>query len=133
MRRGLSRVEPIRPRPCSGRKKAWGVFLGSLYAYLIHFRLGKSAYGMRQWEKAIQHYESILKEFPSEASITEPELRRAKARLKEATTGIYDLQSLYNESKTPDGQVKMLDIADYTGPVRVERIRGKGKQGCWHT
>lgn len=82
---------------------------------------------MRQWEKAIQHYESIVKELPSEANIAEPELRRARARLREATTGVYNLQSLYNESKTRDGQVKMLDVADYTGPVRMERIRGKGK------
>jgi len=81
---------------------------------------------MRQWEKAIQHYESILKEHPTESSTTQPELKKAKARLKEATTGVYDLQSLYNESNTPDGRVVLIDAADYTGPVKVERIPGKG-------
>lgn len=88
------------------------------------FRLAKSAYGMRQWAEAIEHLESILREFPNKSSETQPHLDRAEARLKETTSGEYNVYELYKDSS--NGKMQ-LDHADYHGPVRMEAIPGKGE------
>jgi tetratricopeptide (TPR) repeat protein len=95
------------------------------------FRLGRAAYGMRQWQEAIGHYEALLVEFPHSPR-AKCELARAKARLKEAATGEYDLHRLYSESKGGQQGV-FLDVADYTGPVKVAAVPGKGKWFCTET
>lgn len=93
------------------------------------FRLGQSAYGMRQWQEAIGHYESLLVEFPN-CEKAKCELERAKARSREATTGKYDLHRLYTESNRGQQGSVLLDVADYIGSVRVAAVPGKGK--CLH-
>ena len=86
------------------------------------FRLGKAAYGMRQWEGAIAYFEQLRQEFPSNGQAPK-ELDRTAQRRKESLDGEYDLRRLYDESR--QGK-HFFDLADYTGPVRVADIPGKG-------
>uniref|UniRef100_A0A914CFG9 Tetratricopeptide repeat protein n=1 Tax=Acrobeloides nanus TaxID=290746 RepID=A0A914CFG9_9BILA len=72
------------------------------------YRLGKAAYGMRMWQQAIDHYETLLTE-SSRVPIAAEELTKSKTRLNESLTGQYDM------------------LTDYTGPVEVTDIPGKGK------
>uniref|UniRef100_A0A914DRS6 Uncharacterized protein n=1 Tax=Acrobeloides nanus TaxID=290746 RepID=A0A914DRS6_9BILA len=85
------------------------------------FRMGKAAYGMRIWQKAFDHFESLdASRLPSAVV----ELAKVKSRLHEATTGKYDLRKIY---KKPRQKMQFFDVADYTGPVKVADIPGKGK------
>uniref|UniRef100_A0A914DGZ3 Tetratricopeptide repeat protein n=1 Tax=Acrobeloides nanus TaxID=290746 RepID=A0A914DGZ3_9BILA len=88
------------------------------------FRLGKAAYGMRDWQKSSQHFIDLIKQFPN-CNDAKKELTRALARLKESRAGQFDLSSLFNQFHY-DG-VCYFDIADYVGPVKIANIPGKGK------
>lgn len=81
---------------------------------------------MRQWQKAIDHFEKLLAQFYSsnQSPLFRQELANAKMRLNEEQTGKYNLQMLYEQSQRG---VLHFDVADYTGPVIVKEVPGKGK------
>uniref|UniRef100_A0A915EAU7 SET domain-containing protein n=1 Tax=Ditylenchus dipsaci TaxID=166011 RepID=A0A915EAU7_9BILA len=87
-------------------------------------RLGRGAYGLRNWKLASDQFTQLIQYYPSnkEADI---ELKKALARLRESKTGEYDLVELYNLSVNK--KVRRLDVADYTGPVCIADVEGKGK------
>uniref|UniRef100_A0A915D840 SET domain-containing protein n=1 Tax=Ditylenchus dipsaci TaxID=166011 RepID=A0A915D840_9BILA len=87
-------------------------------------RLARGAYGLRNWESACNHFKQLIQDYPSnnEAKV---ELKNTLARLHESETGQYDLVKLYNLSANQ--QVRRLDVADYTGPVCIADVQGKGK------
>ena len=51
------------------------------------------------------------------------ELKKAKARLAEAQTGCYDFCALYAQVLANQ---RILDVADYVGPVKLVEIPGRG-------
>uniref|UniRef100_A0AC34FHU8 Uncharacterized protein n=1 Tax=Panagrolaimus sp. ES5 TaxID=591445 RepID=A0AC34FHU8_9BILA len=85
------------------------------------YRMGQAAYGMREWQKAINHFEEVLKEFPKNTVAVE-QLKRANARLAEQKTGKYDFKEMFLESKKEKAE---LDVSDYTGPIEIGEIPGK--------
>ena len=87
------------------------------------YRLGKSAYGMRDWNKALEHYQKFVDLYPDNQDIKK-EIDKCKKRLNESLTGDYDLQSLYQKSMD---SVVNIDVADYVGPVEIIDTKGKGK------
>src|SRR4051812_45747493 len=78
-------------------------------------RMGLAAYGMRDWQLAIDHFQAVLKEFPEnpDAGI---ELDKAKQRLAESQTGQYDWKAIQLDIKSGK---RDFDIADYAGPIAV--------------
>uniref|UniRef100_A0A915D845 Uncharacterized protein n=3 Tax=Ditylenchus dipsaci TaxID=166011 RepID=A0A915D845_9BILA len=86
--------------------------------------LGRGAYGLRNWKLACQYFKQLIQNYPSnnEAKV---EFKNTLARLHESETGQYDLVKLYNLSAKQ--QVRRLDVADYTGPVCIADVQGKGK------
>uniref|UniRef100_A0AC34GNU2 SET domain-containing protein n=1 Tax=Panagrolaimus sp. ES5 TaxID=591445 RepID=A0AC34GNU2_9BILA len=87
------------------------------------YRMGQAAYGMREWEKAINHLEDVLKEFPENEN-AKKELKRATDRLAEQKDGNFDLKAMFVESKKTKAQ---LDVADYKGPIEIANAIGKGR------
>jgi hypothetical protein len=84
--------------------------------------MGLAAYGMRDWNAAIDHFKTVLKEFPEnpDAGI---ELDKAKQRLAESQTGQYDWKAIQLDIKSGKREI---DIADYAGAIEVVDIPGKG-------
>uniref|UniRef100_A0A915D4V8 Uncharacterized protein n=1 Tax=Ditylenchus dipsaci TaxID=166011 RepID=A0A915D4V8_9BILA len=87
-------------------------------------RLGRAAYGMKNWELAFKHFQDFNRHFPSSQDAV-VDLTRVQTRLKESRSGIYDLNFLASEAI--DKKVFFMDVADYTGPVVIDDIKGKGK------
>jgi tetratricopeptide (TPR) repeat protein len=85
-------------------------------------RLGEAAYGMRDWQIAADTFLK-LKENHETGDRYDSHLARARARLHESQTGEYDMKPF---ARTCGSLVKH-DAADYTGPVSVEEIPGKGQ------
>jgi hypothetical protein len=90
--------------------------------FVVNFSLGCAAYGMRNWSEAIGYFESAWKESPA-LRLTADKIAKAKARHAESLTGKYDLEKLLDEEKK--GQ-RVMDVANYIGPVKVANIPGKG-------
>ncbi|KAI6177813.1 SET domain-containing protein [Aphelenchoides bicaudatus] len=82
------------------------------------FRMGLAAYGLRDWQLAINQFNQVLLEFP-DCEDTIAELKRAEARLKESQTGKFDFKSMLLQVQ--DGK-REIDVADYTGPIEVEEL-----------
>jgi hypothetical protein len=85
--------------------------------------MGLAAYGMRDWQLAIDHFKTTSKEFPKNAD-AKAELTKANDRLKEIRTGSYDWKAMRLTVKTGKRE---LDVADYVGPIEVVDIPGKGR------
>uniref|UniRef100_A0A915DCI8 SET domain-containing protein n=1 Tax=Ditylenchus dipsaci TaxID=166011 RepID=A0A915DCI8_9BILA len=86
--------------------------------------LGKAAYGMREWQLAIDHFKRLHHDYPSDKEVSSL-LNKANDRLQESLTGDYNLNELYKQSVL---QKKLyMDVADYVGPVEIVDIKGKGK------
>uniref|UniRef100_A0A914EKB5 SET domain-containing protein n=1 Tax=Acrobeloides nanus TaxID=290746 RepID=A0A914EKB5_9BILA len=88
------------------------------------FRLGKAAYGMRNWKLSLEHFSKLLTFYPKNAAAIK-ELDKIKTRLNEAQFGKYDLRKLYDEAYK--NNIGYFDVADYVGPVEVADIPNKGK------
>uniref|UniRef100_A0AC35FV44 Uncharacterized protein n=1 Tax=Panagrolaimus sp. PS1159 TaxID=55785 RepID=A0AC35FV44_9BILA len=84
-------------------------------------RMGRAAYGMRQWENAVKRFTEIVNEFSD--SNAKEQLKRATARLNAEKTGISDFKAMYLESKKVNPNV---DVSDYKGPIEIANIPGKG-------
>uniref|UniRef100_A0A914Z682 SET domain-containing protein n=1 Tax=Panagrolaimus superbus TaxID=310955 RepID=A0A914Z682_9BILA len=87
------------------------------------YRMGQAAYGMREWQKAANHFVEVLKEFPKNVTVG-GDLKRATARLAEQKYGKYDFKAMLLQSKK---QKPQLDVADYVGPIEIANIPGKGR------
>lgn len=87
--------------------------------------MAAAVYGMRKWEDAARLYQALSKKFPTNANAREG-LLKALTRLVESRTGRYDLHKLYEESLNGNCDI---DAADYSGPIEVVDIPGKGKFG----
>jgi tetratricopeptide (TPR) repeat protein len=81
------------------------------------FRLGQAAYGLRDWEKAIQ----INSQLTDDAS--RHSLEQSRLRLSEARTGSYDMEALGKSM----GLIVYHDVADFVGDVVIAQIPGKGR------
>jgi hypothetical protein len=87
--------------------------------FFSFIRLGKAAYGMRKWEKSIEHFEASLALCTTSdddvqcAERIRKELVRAKDRHAESTTGKYDIAMLV-ETCIRSSQVNF-DLADFKG------------------
>jgi len=74
------------------------------------FRIGMSAYQMRQWEIALENFTKCLKENPENTEAFSL-LQQTKLRIKEQTTGKYNFFKLYKQSLNENNFD--LDVADY--------------------
>lgn len=81
-----------------------------------------AAYGMRDWTKAVDHFQTIHNEYPTNKE-AEHQLSRSLARLKESQTGKYDFKTIC--TKLHERECKF-DVADYTGPIFIGEVAGKG-------
>ncbi|KAH7718142.1 tpr domain protein [Aphelenchoides avenae] len=88
------------------------------------FRLGKAAYGMREWQTSRQYFEELRSEYPNNTSVAD-ELKKVTARIAESKTGSFDFADLY-ERAVLNGE-RYFDIAVYVGPVEVAGVPEKGK------
>uniref|UniRef100_A0A914P4Q9 SET domain-containing protein n=1 Tax=Panagrolaimus davidi TaxID=227884 RepID=A0A914P4Q9_9BILA len=87
-------------------------------------RMGRAAYGMRQWENAVKRFTEVVSEF-SDNSEANKQLKRATARMNEEKTGIFDFKAMYSESKEVNPNV---DVSDYKGPIEIANIPGKASK-----
>jgi hypothetical protein len=85
--------------------------------------MGLAAYGLRDWKSAVDHFQTVQKEFPSNKDV-QIELAKAKQRLLESQDGKYNWKAMYLDNKNG---VRELDVADYIGPIKIADIPGKGK------
>lgn len=90
------------------------------------FRMGLAAYGMRQWQKAIDSFEQLNNEFPNNKD-AEKDLKRAKQRLVEEKTGRFDFKAMHIECAMQEK--REMDVADYKGAIEIADIPGKGNFG----
>uniref|UniRef100_A0A915E796 SET domain-containing protein n=1 Tax=Ditylenchus dipsaci TaxID=166011 RepID=A0A915E796_9BILA len=88
------------------------------------FRLGKAAYGMRDWKTATDHLKTLCSHFPSNKQAIS-ELNKANSRLAESQTGNYSLMEMYKRAVVENRLY--LDVANYQGPVKVGNVEGKSK------
>lgn len=91
---------------------------------------------MRNWAKAVEWFEALVEESNKLGDVNAAqnaigELEKAKERLAESTTGIYDQWKLFGftQNSTKRSQEKFYDMADYIGPVKIANIHGKGEKG----
>lgn len=84
--------------------------------------MGLSAYGMRDWSLAEQHFKALKDEFPNNSEANK-ELKRAQARISENQSGKFDFVTLHSASLNGKRE---FDIADYTGKIEIVKIPGKG-------
>uniref|UniRef100_A0AC35F0H7 SET domain-containing protein n=1 Tax=Panagrolaimus sp. PS1159 TaxID=55785 RepID=A0AC35F0H7_9BILA len=87
------------------------------------FRMGQAAYGMREWQKAANHFVEVMKEFPMNKLASE-QFKHATVRLSEQRNGKFDFKSMLLESKKEKAAI---DVSDYTGPIKIANIPGKGR------
>jgi hypothetical protein len=85
--------------------------------------MGMAAYGMRDWNSAVDHFKTTCKEFPKNVD-AKTELNKAKRRLLESQTGNYDWKAMHSDVQNGKRE---LDVADYVGPIEVVDVPGKGK------
>jgi len=93
------------------------------------FRMGKSAYSMRQYETAKQHFESCLK-ISKQNQEAMFELNKTKLRINESTKGEYDLESLSKEvfARVFGRKTLNFDLADFkSNKISVVDIPNKSK------
>lgn len=87
---------------------------------------------MRDWSAAIAHFERALEEtLPkghADSAVIRKELARARERLAEATTGVYNIEAIIDECQKNGGHWwPRLDLADYVSPcLRLADVPGKG-------
>merc|ERR1719487_821156 len=78
---------------------------------------------LRDYERAVETFTEVQALEP-----TSREVETARQRLHESRTGGYDWMSVYASYLQKPGEppVPRLKAADFVGPVRVEKIDGKG-------
>ncbi len=79
------------------------------YKIKAFFRMGKSAYLMREFSKAVDHFNECLK-LDSANYEARNGLENSLRRIQESKTGHYDLKRLFEQNQT--GNLHM-DIADF--------------------
>ncbi|KAH7700612.1 TPR domain protein [Aphelenchoides avenae] len=88
------------------------------------FRLGQAAYGLRRWQASVDHFLMLRKEFPTNKDGRDG-LAKALDRLKESTTGKYDVKRLHADAF--EQKARLIDAANWMGPIEVVDILGRGK------
>ncbi|KAI1698325.1 SET domain-containing protein [Ditylenchus destructor] len=88
------------------------------------FRLGVAAYGMREWEKSVQHFRALREKFSGNKAAKD-DLAKAQVRLQEFQTGNYNFDQLFQQVFKE--KKRFLDVADYNGPIEISEIAHKGK------
>jgi TPR repeat protein len=90
--------------------------------------LAQSAYGMRQWQLARDHYRLLI-EIPSSRDFAICELEKCEQRIRESETGEYDICTMLEMTRHSilTRQPLFFDLSDYIGPISVVDIVGKGK------
>lgn len=87
-------------------------------------RLAIAAYGLRCWDNALDHFQTLLEKFPTKPGVFE-RLTQTLERIKESKRGVYDIERLYNEAFVE--KRRQIDRADYLGPISlVDTNNGKG-------
>ena len=87
------------------------------------YRAGKCLYSLRKYNDALSVFSKLHEYYPSDNIIQE--IERTMCRCKEVEFGKYDFLEMYNEaqkSNSPD-----LDYANYTGPIQIQALPGKGR------
>ena len=85
------------------------------------FRLASSQYGQRKFLLAKSTGITLLQNFPTSQEAKEG-IAKCEAREKESATGEYDFFGMYQS----EGGAVRFDVADYQGPIKVERITTRG-------
>jgi hypothetical protein len=85
------------------------------------YRAGKANYGKGDYVAAENKFKEFANLAPGNADALAG-VSRTQARLRESLTGRYEWTRLFKESQT----LPHVDIADYSGPVQVAEIEGRG-------
>ncbi|QSZ28627.1 hypothetical protein DSL72_003126 [Monilinia vaccinii-corymbosi] len=93
------------------------------------YRAGQALYGLGRFSECHDTFESLCKRYPSN-SIAATALMRARRRLAEQESGMYDFASIYKEIRRT--RPPHLDHATFVGPVVVKPSPGRG-QGLFTT
>jgi tetratricopeptide (TPR) repeat protein len=94
----------------------------------IHYRMTTAAYRLGRWESSITYYTSLTKLRPDQKSYSDG-LTRARVRLREQETGLFDVKSLSEAVVAAHTRksISIADASDYVGPIEIVEIEGKGK------
>ncbi len=84
------------------------------------FRMGQTAYELRQWTLALDNF-TLIKDL----NLSREYVKKCMKRLDEAKSGNYDWLHMLEQSK--DAEAPRLDVADYVGPVEIGNVPGKNK------
>ncbi|KAG8962310.1 Cell wall alpha-1,3-glucan synthase ags1 [Tulasnella sp. 419] len=89
------------------------------------YRAGRAKYGLGEYMKAKKHFEKAFKVDSSQKDC-QIWAHKCDVRMKEQSTGEYDITEMYKLSQTPGERI---DVADYVGNVEVKAIplRGGGR------
>ncbi|KAG8995509.1 hypothetical protein FRB90_000168 [Tulasnella sp. 427] len=95
--------------------------LGSLKPKAL-FRAAQALYGMGRWDQAERRFTEMELEHPTEVNACKKWVEKCRYRMKESTEGKYDWVTMYQNVQMGG----VLDVADYTGPVRVTKLSSCG-------
>jgi hypothetical protein len=89
-------------------------------------RLARSAYGLGKWETALEYFTRLAREFPARSSTVSDDILRRLRRIGESRTCHYDMSEINRQALSvfTQGTTVYLDVANYTGPVRVGQVPG---------
>ncbi|PCH40830.1 hypothetical protein WOLCODRAFT_150858 [Wolfiporia cocos MD-104 SS10] len=93
-------------------------------ASLLHDRAllmeAQAEYGMGNWENALQRFKEWQLSHPPSRDVA-VWTEQAQGRLGEQQSGSYDWVAIFQDSHNNS----RIDVADYTGPIEVRRLRGR--------
>ncbi|KZM21802.1 uncharacterized protein EKO05_0001775 [Ascochyta rabiei] len=88
------------------------------------FRAAEALYFLRRFDESSHVLDTIRSTFPHNKQASTVSIR-AQCRRSEADTGVYDFKLLQKEARKL--QPPHLDHATYVGPVKVQKVPGKGR------
>ncbi|RSH90479.1 hypothetical protein EHS25_001084 [Saitozyma podzolica] len=88
----------------------------------LAYRSAQAAYDMRMYDRAEKFVQEYKRLGVKQGAVLEAKI---KARQREAKDGSYDWTAMFEYSIKDSAP--FLDVADYTGPVAVAKIPGKGR------
>jgi hypothetical protein len=88
------------------------------------YRAGEALYGLRRFSECCDIFQILCERYPGNVEATN-ELARARARLSEQQSGIYDFKAIYEE--VYQMRPPYLDHANFIGPVVVKESPGRGR------
>lgn len=93
------------------------------------YRAAQAEYGLQQYDAALVRFEHCIL-----ACLDRREMKhwieRCRTRIQESETGSYDWTNIYKSVKSPNQKI---DIAEFVGPIKVDKSTRGGGRGIFTT